>query len=155
MPLNRGMHPGMQQQPPYGPPNMPMGPTGPMGPMVGGMRPGAPGPMGMNDPRMRMSHGPMQVGPDGSQMAMAPQMSQQGMMQRPGMPPMGYPGQMRMPMQGGPGNQQGPGMMPPGPPHHYQMEIQHISQQLNHLYNQPQSPQVQQQVSYCFVRLII
>ena len=153
MPMNRAMQPGMQQQPPYGPPNMSMDPNNPMGPMAGPMRPGHPGPMGMNDPRMRMPHGPMQTGPDGSRMPMPPQMGPQGMMQRPGMPPgpMNYPGPMRMPMQGGPGGPpggppQGPGMMPPGPPHHVQMEMQHISQQLNHLYNQPQNPQIQQQV---------
>jgi hypothetical protein len=34
----------------------------------------------------------------------------------------------------------------PPPPHHLQMEMQHIHQQLNHLYNQPQNPQIQQQV---------
>ena len=156
MPMNRGMQPGMPQQPPYGPPNMSMDPNNPMGPMAGPMRPGHPGPMGMNDPRMRMPHGPMQTGPDGSRMQMPPQMGPQGMMQRPGMPPgpMNYPGPMRMPMPGGPGGPmpggpappQGPGMMPPGPPHHVQMEMQHISQQLNHLYNQPQNPQIQQQV---------
>ena len=172
MPMNRGMQPGMQQQPPYGPPNMSMDPNVPMGSMVGGIRPGPPGPMGMNDPRMRMGHGPMQTGPDGSRMPMPPQMGhpdgsrmpmppqmgQQGMMQRPGMPQMNYPGPMRMPMPSGPGGQvppQGPGMMPPGPPHHVQMEIQHISQQLNHLYQQPQNPQVQQQVSYKVIVSIV
>merc|ERR1712038_2039940 len=83
MPMNRGMQPGMQQQPPYGPPSMSMDPNNPMGPMAGPMRPGHPGPMGMNDPRMRMPHGPMQTGPDGSRMPMPPQMGPQGMMQRP------------------------------------------------------------------------
>merc|ERR1711997_696977 len=92
----------------------------------------------------------MQPGTDGNRMPMGPQMGPHGMMQRPGMPPMGYPGPMRMPMPGGPGGPgappQGPGMMPPGPPPHVQMEIQHLSQQLNHLYSQPQNPQIQQQV---------
>jgi hypothetical protein len=53
-----------------------------------------------------------------------------------------HPG-MRMPM--------GPqGMMPP--PHPIQMEMQHLHQQLNHLYNQPQNPQIQQQVGRLFIQ---
>ena len=133
------MHPGMQMPPgPYGPQGMPpMGPNGPIGPV---------GPMGPNGPMMPMRpEGP--IGPDGHMMRMPgpighPMDGQMGMnhgIMRPGMPPM-HPG-MRMPM--------GPqGMMPP--PHPIQMEMQHLHQQLNHLYNQPQNPQIQQQVRIIF-----
>ena len=120
------IHPGMQMPGgPYGPRGMSMGPNGPMM----NMRPD--GPMGPDGHMMRM---PNQMGhPMDGPMGMSP-----GMM-RPGMGPM-HPG-MRMPM--------GPqGMM--GAPHPIQMEIQHIHQQLNHLYNQPQNPQLQQQVSIMF-----
>ena len=125
------MHPGMPMPGPYGPQGMPMGPNGPMMPMRpdGSMMPMRPdGPMGPEGHMMRM---PNQMGhPMDGPMGMNP-----GMM-RPGMPM--HPG-MRMPM--------GPqGMM--RQPHPIQMEMQHIHQQLNHLYNQPQNPQLQQQVSF-------
>ena len=101
-----------------------MGPNGPMPSMP--LRPD--GPRGPDGLMMRMpGPGPMGHPMDG-QMGMS-----HGMM-RPGM----HPG-MRMPM--GPG-----GMMPP--PHPIQMEMQHLHQQLNHLYNQPPNPQIQLQVRH-------
>jgi hypothetical protein len=76
-------------------------------------------------------------GPDGHMMMPPHSMGQNGPMHPP------PPHMAGMPMGHAPN---GPGMMPPPPPHHIHMEMQHIHQQLNHLFNQPQNPQIQQQV---------
>lgn len=137
-----------QGMPPPLPPlnsNYPMGPGyGPRMPPHPGMSM-PPGPFGPQTPNMTMTpNGPMPSRPDGHmipdphmmRMPVHPMDGPMGMM-RPGMGPMPMHPGMRMPM--------GPqGMM--RPPHPIQMEIQHIHQQLNHLFSQPQNSQVQQQV---------
>ena len=121
------MHPNM---PPGVLQNMQFGPRGPMGPEMRGMSPiGA-----MHGPRGPGS-GPQ--GPGG-----------------PGMPPHtgtgSSPHSQSGPRPGGPGMP--PHLGPPGhlmpPPHPIQLEMQHIHQQLNHLFSQnpQQNPQIQQQV---------
>jgi len=133
------------------PPMTPLNSSYPMGPGYGPRMPPhpvmgmPPGPYGPQPPNMTMTpNGPMpsrpdgHMGPDPHMMRMPghPMDGPMGMM-RPGMGPMPMHPGMRMPM--------GPqGMM--RPPHPIQMEIQHIHQQLNHLFSQPQNSQVQQQV---------